>query len=239
MMKNDHEQRQRRGRGILPLRHEELHMTPKTVGWWSLAGLLLLILGTLLASGRWDWTPRLLLLLALLLVSGCAKKKVVATTGPAGEGAETGQIQEETLPGGLPGERLGRARRGVSARAQAYGPEGIAFESEDIHFEFDQATLTPEARQILQRKAAFLQKHPEVQITIEGHCDQRGSSDYNLALGQRRADSVKTYLEDLGIAGNRLATVSYGKEQPLDPGMNEAAFARNRRAHLVIGGLND
>ncbi|MGQ9921440.1 MAG: peptidoglycan-associated lipoprotein Pal [Desulfobacca sp.] len=174
-----------------------------------------------------------------LLVSGCAKKKIVATTGPGGAEAEAGQIQEETLGGGLPGERLGRARRGVSPRAQAYGPEGIAFESEDVHFDFDQATLTPESRQILQKKAAFLQRHPEVQITIEGHCDQRGSSDYNLALGQRRADAVKTYLEDLGIAGNRLATVSYGKEQPLDPEMNEAAFARNRRAHLVIGGLTD
>ena len=179
------------------------------------------------------------LLAALALLGGCAKKKVVATTGPGGTADEAGQIQEESLGGGLPGERLGRSRRGVSARAQAYGPEGIAFESEDVHFEFDQATLTPESRQTLQKKAGFMQKHPEVQITIEGHCDQRGSSDYNLALGQRRADNVKTYLEDLGIAGNRMATVSYGKEQPLDPGMNEAAFARNRRAHLVIGGVND
>ncbi len=175
----------------------------------------------------------------LLFICGCAKKKVVATTGPEGAEAQPGQIQEETLGGGLPGERLGRARRGVSARAQAYGPEGIAFESEDVHFEFDQATLTPASRQILQKKAAFMQKHPEVQITIEGHCDQRGSSDYNLALGQRRADAVKNYLEDLGIAGNRMATVSYGKEQPLDPEMTEAAFARNRRAHLAIGGLTD
>ncbi len=175
----------------------------------------------------------------VFLACGCAKKKVVATAGPGAEGAEAGQIQEETLGGGLPGERLGRARRGVSAKAQAYGPEGIAFESEDVHFEFDQATLTPESRQLLQRKAAFLQRHPEVQITIEGHCDQRGSSDYNLALGQRRADSVKTYLQDLGIAAHRMSTVSYGKEQPLDPGMDEAAFARNRRAHLVIGGLSD
>jgi len=174
-----------------------------------------------------------------LLACGCAKKKVVATTGPEGAEAQPGQIQEETLGGGMPGERLGRARRGVSVRAQAYGPEGIAFESEDVHFEFDQATLTPASRQILQKKAAFMQKHPEVQITIEGHCDQRGSSDYNLALGQRRADAVKTYLEDLGIAGNRMATVSYGKEQPLDPEMTEAAFARNRRAHLAIGGLTD
>ena len=78
-----------------------------------------------------------------------------------------------------------------------------------------------------------------MQITIEGHCDQRGSSDYNLGLGQKRADSVKNYLQDLGIAGNRLATVSYGKEQPLEPEMNEAAFAKNRRGHLVIGGVND
>jgi peptidoglycan-associated lipoprotein len=84
-----------------------------------------------------------------------------------------------------------------------------------------------------------MKKHPEVQITIEGHCDQRGSSDYNLGLGQRRADSVKNYLQDLGIPGNRMATVSYGKEQPLVPDMTEDAFAKNRRGHLVIGGLND
>lgn len=178
-------------------------------------------------------------LICLILAVGCAQKKVVATTGPEASAEATGQIQEESLGGGLPGERLGRARRGVSARAQAYGPEGIAFESEDVHFEYDQATLTPASGQILQKKAAFMQKHPEVQITIEGHCDQRGSSDYNLGLGQRRADAVKNYLQDLGVAGNRMSTVSYGKEQPLDPGMDEAAFARNRRGHLVIGGLND
>ncbi|MBM4289175.1 MAG: peptidoglycan-associated lipoprotein Pal, partial [Deltaproteobacteria bacterium] len=120
-----------------------------------------------------------------------------------------------------------------------YGPEGIAFESEDVFFEYDQATLTPESRNLLQKKAAFLLKHPEVQITIEGHCDQRGSSDYNLGLGQRRADSIKYYLMDLGVPGNRMATVSYGKEQPLDPGYGEEAWARNRRGHLVMGGLND
>ena len=78
-----------------------------------------------------------------------------------------------------------------------------------------------------------------MQITIEGHCDQRGSSDYNLGLGQKRADSVKNYLQDLGIAGNRLATVSYGKEQPLDPDMNEVRFCQKPAGHLVIGGVND
>lgn len=187
--------------------------------------------------------PRLVILALMLMglavmTGGCAKKKVVAA--PEEVSAETGPIEEETLGAGA-GERLGRSRgrSGVTARAQAYGPEGIAFESELVYFEFDSAALTGEAREILQRKAAFLKKHPEVQVTIEGHCDQRGSSDYNLGLGQRRADSVKNYLMDLGIAGNRLATISYGKEQPLDPGMNEEAWAKNRRAHLVIGGLTD
>jgi peptidoglycan-associated lipoprotein len=181
----------------------------------------------------------LCLLATALMFTGCSKKKVVATSGPDAATDEAGQIQEESLGGGVSGERLGRSRRGVSARAQAFGPEGIAFESEDVFFEYDQATLTGESRNLLQKKAGFLKKHPEVQITIEGHCDQRGSSDYNLGLGQKRADSVKNYLLDLGIAGNRLATVSYGKEQPLDPDMNESAFAKNRRGHLVIGGVND
>jgi peptidoglycan-associated lipoprotein len=178
------------------------------------------------------------LLTATVLITGCAKKKVVATTGPETAAADTaGQIQEESLGG--PGGRMGRSRRGVSDRAKAYGPEGIAFESEDVFFDYDQSTLAADSRNLLQKKADFLKRHPEVQITIEGHCDQRGSSDYNLGLGQRRADSVKNYLQDLGIAGNRLATVSYGKEQPLDPGMDEAALARNRRGHLVIGGVNE
>lgn len=178
----------------------------------------------------------LVLLGLLLLGSGCAQKKVVQVSEDTA--TERDIIEEETL---APGERLGlsRGRRGVSAKAQAYGPEGIAFESELVHFDFDSAALTPEARQILQRKAAFLKKHPEIQVTIEGHCDQRGSSDYNLGLGQRRADAVKSYLVDLGIAEQRLATISYGKEQPLDPRMTEEAWAKNRRAHLVIGGLQD
>ena len=176
------------------------------------------------------------LIVAALLSTGCAKKKTAAN-GSEMSTAEQG-IQEESLSGGA-GERLGRSRRGVSDRARAYGPEGIAFESEDVFFEYDQSTLIDSSRNLLQKKAGFMQKHPEVQITIEGHCDQRGSSEYNLGLGQRRADNVKNYLQDLGIPGGRMATVSYGKEQPLDPEMTEAAFARNRRGHLVVGGLND
>jgi peptidoglycan-associated lipoprotein len=178
------------------------------------------------------------LLAATFLSTGCAKKQVVAAKGSDVAAAESG-FQEESLDGGASGERLGRSRRGVSARAQAYGPEGVAFESEDVFFDYDQATLNDASRNLLQKKSGFLQKHREIQITIEGHCDQRGSSEYNLGLGQRRADSIKNYLQDLGIAGSRMSTVSYGKEQPLDPEMTEAAFSRNRRGHLVVGGLND
>ncbi|HAY23377.1 peptidoglycan-associated lipoprotein Pal [Desulfobacca acetoxidans] len=190
----------------------------------------------MMRSGRIAWVLLLCLIPALML-TGCAKKKVVTTAGPDETTTEPGQIQEESLGAG--GERLGRSRKGVSARAQAYGPEGIAFESEDVFFEYDQFTLTSESRSLLQKKASFLQKHPEIQITIEGHCDIRGSSDYNLGLGQKRADSAKSYLQDLGIAGNRLSTISYGKEQPIAPGNTEEAHARNRRGHLVIGGLNE
>jgi len=179
------------------------------------------------------------LLAAAMMSTGCAKKKVVAEKPPETAAAELGQIQEESLGEGLGGQRLGRSRRGVSARAQALGPEGIAFESEDVFFDYDQATLTDASRNLLQKKAGFMQKHRDVQITIEGHCDQRGSSEYNLGLGQRRADSIKNYLQDVGVNGNRMATVSYGKEQPLEPDMSEAAFSRNRRGHLVMGGLND
>jgi len=184
------------------------------------------------------WTVILVLLtLALTLPLGSCAKKTVVAEKPGEEALGAGNITEESLEAG--GDRKGRARRGVSARAQAYGPEGIAFESEDVLFEFDSATLTGDSRTVLQKKADFMRKHPEVQITVEGHCDERGSSDYNLGLGQKRADAAKAYLVDLGVADARMATVSYGKEQPQDPGHDESAWARNRRAHLVIGGITD
>lgn len=178
-----------------------------------------------------------LITLGLFSLTGCAKKP--AADKPAEASLDAGTIKEESLGSDLDGGRKGRSRRGVTARAQAYGPEGIAFESEDIFFDYDQYTLSSEARSLLQKKAGFLKKHPEVQITIEGHCDERGSSDYNLGLGQRRADAVRAYLADLGIPDSRLAAVSYGEEQPAEPGHDESAYARNRRAHLVIGGLTE
>ena len=87
---------------------------------------------------------------------------------------------------------------------------------------------------MLQANAQVLKKQPTWQVTVEGHCDERGTAEYNLALGERRALAAKTYLVSLGIAADRLRTVSYGKEFPFDPGHDEAAWSKNRRAHFVI-----
>jgi peptidoglycan-associated lipoprotein len=110
------------------------------------------------------------------------------------------------------------------------------FQNQDINFDFDKYDLRTDARAILDRKASFLNQISSVRAQIEGHCDERGTSEYNLALGERRANAAKQYLTTAGISAARLSTISYGKERPLDPGQNEAAWARNRRAHFVITG---
>jgi peptidoglycan-associated lipoprotein len=105
---------------------------------------------------------------------------------------------------------------------------------EDIHFDYDQATLTDQARAILDRHATWLKAHPAAKVMVEGHCDERGTVEYNLALGDRRARAARDYLVSLGVAGEMLRTTSYGKEKPLDPASNEAAWAKNRRAHFTV-----
>jgi peptidoglycan-associated lipoprotein len=117
------------------------------------------------------------------------------------------------------------------------GIEGQVWEStllQDIHFDFDRYDLTEEARRLLTENATVLANHPSLKIQIEGHCDERGNSAYNLALGERRATSAKLYLMKLGVQEDRLSTISYGKERPLDPGHTEEAWAKNRRCHFVI-----
>jgi peptidoglycan-associated lipoprotein len=108
------------------------------------------------------------------------------------------------------------------------------FLTEDIFFEFDSSALLPDAQMILKKKAEWLINNPDVTVTIEGHCDERGTNEYNLALGDRRAESIKTFLMDLGIAGSRLNCISYGEERPVDPRHNEEAWAKNRRGHFTI-----
>jgi peptidoglycan-associated lipoprotein len=103
-----------------------------------------------------------------------------------------------------------------------------------VMFEYDSSELTSAAQQSLNENAGVLKKYPTWAVTIEGHCDERGTAEYNLALGERRAVTARAYLVSLGISADRLRTVSYGKEFPFDPGRDEAAYARNRRAHFVI-----
>jgi peptidoglycan-associated lipoprotein len=110
------------------------------------------------------------------------------------------------------------------------------FQNQDIYFDFDKYDLRTDARATLDRKASFLNQNSSVRVQIEGHCDERGTEEYNLALGERRANAAKQYLTTAGISAGRLSTISYGKERPLDPGHNEAAWAKNRRDHFVITG---
>ncbi|MEK6653891.1 MAG: peptidoglycan-associated lipoprotein Pal [Thermodesulfobacteriota bacterium] len=104
----------------------------------------------------------------------------------------------------------------------------------DIQFDFDKYNLKPDAREILKTGAAAYLKYGEYKLVVEGHCDERGTVEYNLALGQRRADEAGKYLGDLGVEKERIKTISYGKEMPLDNGHDEAAWAKNRRAHFVV-----
>ena len=105
-----------------------------------------------------------------------------------------------------------------------------------VYFDFDQYQLSSEGRALLARQAAWLNQYPAVTIRIEGNCDERGTRDYNLALGDRRANAVKRYLVELGVRPDRMATISYGKEQPMDTGSDETAWAHNRNAHTALTG---
>ena len=103
-----------------------------------------------------------------------------------------------------------------------------------VHFDFDTFNLSEEARMTLKDNAEWLKSHKSIKVQVEGHCDSRGTQEYNLALGQKRSESVRKYLTDLGVTSKRLSTISYGEEKPLDPEHNEVAWAKNRRDHFVI-----
>jgi peptidoglycan-associated lipoprotein len=103
-----------------------------------------------------------------------------------------------------------------------------------VHFDYDKYNVTDEDRGVLQRQSAWLQKYPQVRVTIEGHCDERGTREYNLALGARRANAVKEYLVSLGVSSQRLDTISYGKERPMCSESTEDCYAQNRRGVTAI-----
>ncbi|MCX7981859.1 MAG: peptidoglycan-associated lipoprotein Pal [Syntrophales bacterium] len=131
-----------------------------------------------------------------------------------------------------PAEETTTVAKVEPAAVKEVAPKIRALES--IHFDFDKYNIRPPDREILARHAEWLKNNKDAKVTIEGHCDERGTVEYNLALGERRANEAKKYLVSLGVEPERIKTVSYGKERPIDPRQNEEAWAKNRRAEFII-----
>ncbi len=167
----------------------------------------------------------------LLLLASCAKKQVqVSPTSPS-EASISGQTDQTATTTDLEAVREKRLQDLQSAEKESAaaeeGEEDIF--SQKIHFAFDRSDLNEQARDTLKKIAAVLRLNPSYSLDIAGHCDERGTSEYNLALGERRARAAKKFLVNLGISADRITTVSYGEERPIDPGHTEEAWAKNRR----------
>ncbi len=181
---------------------------------------------------------------SLLFTSACQKKVEVAP-GPTQEEIDAQKKAEEEAR--LKAEEEARraeeaARlaeqeriRAEQERAAREAREAMAaMESEKIYFDYDSSELKSEAQEILTKKAAWLKANRDYKLKIEGHCDERGSTEYNLALGARRAEAASKFLNALGISSDRITTVSYGEEKPAVEGRNEAAWSQNRRDEFVL-----
>lgn len=193
-------------------------------------------------------TATIMAFMVLILMTACAQKAIVKQTVPepaaAVEPQTPAQTGQDEAAEKARKEAEERARQEALAQQQAEREKAMAeaeakVEQEasafrDIHFNFDRYNLAPEDRQILDDHAKWLMAHPEYIVQIEGNCDERGTAEYNLALGDRRAMSARDYLADLGIPKERMSTISYGKERPLDPAHSEEAWAKNRRDHFTV-----
>jgi peptidoglycan-associated lipoprotein len=186
----------------------------------------------------WIFLALTLVIPGFLFTASCAKKAVKEDAAMAKQAQDDEAMKAREAAEKARQEELARQRAMEEERLkEEAGSKQEArdmFLNNDIHFDFDSSILTPEAQLILKKKAEWLQNNPEAMSTIEGHCDDRGTNAYNLALGDRRATSAKNFLVDLGISASRLTTISYGEERPIDPGNNEEAWAKNRRCHFTI-----
>jgi len=128
-----------------------------------------------------------------------------------------------------------KAQREEAARREAAAREAARKELklEPVFFDYDQWSIRDNQKEVMIKDGEWLKINAQTKVRLEGHCDERGTAEYNLALGQKRADAAKIFLEGLGINGQRISTISYGKERPLDPGHNEDAWAKNRRVDIV------
>jgi peptidoglycan-associated lipoprotein len=154
---------------------------------------------------------------ALVLLAACSSAPEAPATGAAAGGA------------------MGAPAGGVAGAAVPGSQQDLKQTAGDrVFFALNRSDVTSEAQQILQHQAEWLRRYPNVTVTIEGHCDERGTREYNLALGARRADAVKNVLVAMGIPAGRISTISYGKERPIVLGSNEAAWAQNRVAITTV-----
>ena len=179
-----------------------------------------------------------LIAFGMTIFTSCAEKKTVVKD----EALQEQKAQQDNEAARLVKEQADRERalreqaeREQAARA-ASASATLDGAVKDIYFDFDQSNIRLDAREILKANADVFLKNSTATIMIEGYCDERGTAEYNLALGERRAQEAKKYLINLGTKASQIKTISYGEERPLDPGHNEEAWANNRRAHFVVNG---
>jgi peptidoglycan-associated lipoprotein len=166
---------------------------------------------------------------SVFTLASCAKKvgKVEEPVRPAGPTAAPAAPAPAPMAPAAPSTKPVEDATAMRQAVQA-------FESTHVYFDYDKSDIKAEAKSVLEKKAEFLRANAQYKVTIEGYCDERGTNEYNMALGDRRAKSAMKYLNALGISANRMSTVSYGEEKPADPGHNEAAWAKNRRAEFKL-----
>lgn len=170
----------------------------------------------------------------IVAVGACSKKPVPSQPGFGGEGAGMGQPGAGAGAMGLDDERFRALGINSEAEKREFLDKARAFENQDIYYDYDAYTLSEPAKRVLDEKIAFLKRFPKVRVTVEGHCDERGTTEYNLALGERRANAALQYIASSGLQTQSLKSVSYGKERPVATGHDEASWAKNRRAHFVL-----
>ncbi|HSB82592.1 MAG TPA: peptidoglycan-associated lipoprotein Pal [Candidatus Methylomirabilis sp.] len=170
-----------------------------------------------------------------LALLGCPKRPEVAMAGPGAVGPEAGKAPTSAAKPAAKTAEIPVTRPAPPAEAPVKPAPAVAESHlKDIFFKFDDATILPNQKTPLDEDVAWLKAHPEVKATIAGNCDERGTEEYNLALGERRADVVKNYLVAAGIATDRISTISYGKDRPFALGHDDKAWRLNRRDHFVV-----
>lgn len=190
----------------------------------------------------WIMLALLLAIPVLLFTASCSKQTVKADLQDVKDAAAKQEAARAAAAASAPAPApapvvqkapgpVGPTIGEIAAREKAAALKTVV--NEDVFFDYDSAVLSAAAQNVLKNKSIILGKYSGVSVTIEGHCDERGTNEYNLALGERRAESAKSFLVNLGVNSSRLKTISYGEEKPVDAGHEEGAWSKNRRAHFV------